>query len=133
MSAPRRRLAAAGLAALALAAGAPGCVDDEPPAPPRTSMQPAPPAFAIENRAHHTIVELRLAALADRTWEPSLLPAPLPPGARAIAARLPCSHYDVLIVKDDGARCVLTNTALCFDGEPWTIYDVTLEGCVWQP
>ena len=80
-----------------------------------------------------TIAELRIAALAEQTWEPLLLEAPLLPGARAVAEPLPCGRYDLLIVREDGARCVLANTALCFQGESWELHDVTFESCRWQP
>jgi hypothetical protein len=108
-----------------------GCDSDRRPSP-----RPAPPArgqpFVIGNRTPHAIAELRVAPVAERSWEPNLLGAPLLPGAEAVTAHLPCAHYDVLVVRSDGTHCVLPNTALCFAGEPWRIHDVTLEACLWR-
>ena len=106
-----------------LAAGCGGEADDD-----RDGTE----TFVIGNRSSHTLAELRVAAVADRGWVPNLLASPLRPGADVIAARIPCAHYDVAVTRDDGAHCVLPNTALCFAGEPWRIHDVTLETCLWQ-
>jgi hypothetical protein len=122
------------IALIALAIGCDGPADRAPAPPARpASAAPAPPApFVIGNRTPSAIAELHVAAVAERSWEPNLLRRPLAPGADAVAARLPCAHYDLLVVRGDGARCVLPNTSLCFAAEPWAIQDVTLESCVWQ-
>ena len=107
----------------------PGAPSVSPPSPPA-----APPAapLVIGNRTPHAIAEVHVAAVAERSWEPNLLASALPPGADAVADRPACAHYDVLVVKGDGMRCVLANTALCFADEPWRIHDVTLDTCRWQ-
>lgn len=86
--------------------------------------------IAIQNRSTHVLTAIELAAVAEQSYEPSLLVAPLRPGGLGYA-RIACGRHDVRLADDRGRQCVLANQPLCFEREPWVIDDVTLETCRW--
>jgi hypothetical protein len=84
----------------------------------------------VHNQSTRTLVEIRLASVAERAWESNLLPVAIVPGGRLAIPAIPCGRYDLQFV-DGGARsCVMPNVQLCVTGD-WLIDDVTLEHCTW--
>jgi hypothetical protein len=86
---------------------------------------------AIRNESSRELRELRLSPIVEHAWEPSLI-APLVAGAETAVSAIACTRYDVLVVDEREARCVLPLVHLCFGAETWAIDDVTLEHCRWQ-
>jgi hypothetical protein len=87
--------------------------------------------LAIQNHSTHTLTAIQLAGVAEQTFEPSLIVEPLASG-RLAHARVACGRYDVRFGDERGRQCVLVNQPLCFEREPWTIDDVTLDTCRWR-
>jgi hypothetical protein len=86
--------------------------------------------FTIQNGSSLGLAEVRLSALREQSWEPSLITS-MAPGTEQAVASIACARYDVL-VRDDRARsCVLPMVHLCFANGVWFIDDVTLEQCRW--
>ena len=44
-------------------------------------------------------------------------------------ADIPCGSYDVRVVNEDGAECVIGGAVLCADHDDWTLTDDDLAGC----
>lgn len=97
----------------------------------RPPRWPTAPTSRIINRSSRGLAEIRLAPVAEQTWEPSVI-APLPAGAEQAIVPIACARYQVMFVDDDDRRCVLPMTQLCYGDEPWLIDDVTLGVCRWQ-
>jgi hypothetical protein len=104
--------------ALGIAATAPGCI-----------VIDGDSSLTIANRSSRVLDEVHLAEPGDPDWGRDLLPGALLPGQDLVILGIDCDYYDVLVVDEDGAACVLPALHLCFDDHRWTITDETLAAC----
>jgi hypothetical protein len=87
-------------------------------------------SLTITNDSSYTLLEINLAAIDDPNWGPDLLGAEvLDPGDSLVITEIDCDTYDVRVVDDTNAECVLTELDLCFDDAVWFIDDFDLALC----
>jgi hypothetical protein len=86
-------------------------------------------SLTIANRSSRVLDEVHLAEPGDPDWGRDLLPGVLLPGQDLVILGIDCDYYDVLVVDEDGASCVLPSLHLCFDDHRWTVTDATLAAC----
>ncbi len=80
-----------------------------------------PSELTIMNDSDFDILELRLAPVDSAAWGPNELGSdPLFPDEAVTLGGIPCDTYDLLIVDDLGAECVLEDISLCFGTEEVT-------------
>jgi hypothetical protein len=85
--------------------------------------------LTIENDSSFTIDEIRVTSVSSTDWGPNLVPEALLPGETVDISAPTCDHYDVMIVDETGAQCVLSSLDLCFNDKIWTIDDAELDSC----
>lgn len=116
------RLGLSMLAAVALAA-APlgGCIitDDD-----------GDSSLTVQNDSSYLIYEIRVTDVGSTNWGPNLLGGDILRPGEALTILVDCGFYDVLLVDDTGADCVLYDLDLCFDDAVWVIDNVELDACV---
>jgi hypothetical protein len=78
-----------------------------------------PSELTIVNESDYDLIELRLAPIDSGVWGPNELGRdPLYAGGDSITlGGIPCDTYDILIVDDLGAECVLRDRSLCLGDE----------------
>lgn len=86
--------------------------------------------FTVSNRSDFVLFELYITEIDNPDWGPNLLGSePLFPGERISVVDIECDVYDVLVVDELNAECVLEGVDLCFDDAIWTITNSTLSTC----
>ena len=89
--------------------------------------------FTISNRSSYFLDEIHLATVDNPTWGPDLISGSLAPGEDLIITNITCDTYDVQVVDETGVECELHNIDLCFDNDGWTVDDVILDVCAFNP
>jgi hypothetical protein len=85
----------------------------------------------LSNESSFDIIEVRMAGSLDPTFGPDLLgPVPLLPGEELEVVDIPCDFYDVLIVDELGAECLVGDVNLCFNVVSLVIDDFFLSECL---
>lgn len=126
----RFRLARLSAGALALAVAA-ACAT----APERTGAVDPVAAddvdlFTLVNQSSWALHAIQLTASDDTDWGPDLLEGDvLLPGESVSVATVECSTYDVRIVDEAGADCVLQGFTMCFSDDDWVLTDEDLLVC----
>jgi hypothetical protein len=112
-------------AALAMGTVA-GCSDTE-----TIIVEDEEAVLILSNQSSFDIIEVRLAGSLDPTFGPDLIgPVGLLPGEELEVVDIPCDFYDILIVDELGAECVLGDVNLCFNVVTFVIDDFFLSECV---
>jgi len=87
-------------------------------------------SLTINNDSSYTLFEINLAAIDDPNWGPDLLGGNvLDPGDSLVITDIDCDTYDVRVVDDTGAECILESLDLCFDDAVWHLDDIDLALC----
>jgi len=87
-------------------------------------------SMTIWNDSSYVIEEIYLSPSDNRHWGPDLLGHDvLYEGEKITIDYLECDYYDVMVVDEYHAECILDDIDLCFDDELWRISDRTLEHC----
>jgi hypothetical protein len=87
-------------------------------------------SLTINNDSSYTLFEINLAAIDDPNWGPDLLGGTvLDPGDSLVITDIDCDTYDVRVVDDTGAECILESLDLCFDDAVWHLDDIDLALC----
>lgn len=87
-------------------------------------------SLTIDNQSSYSLFEIHLAQVDDPNWGPNLLGSdPLDPGETLEISEIDCNTYDVDIIDDTGAECVLQSLDLCFDDAVWQLDDLDLATC----
>ncbi|HRQ63617.1 MAG TPA: hypothetical protein PKZ76_01910 [Xanthomonadaceae bacterium] len=87
-------------------------------------------AVTIRNRADWDIHELYLSPSDSRRWGPDQLGQHiLESGGRYLLHGIPCDHYDVRLVDEDGDVCIAEEVLLCGGRQDWTITNEILLAC----
>ncbi len=85
--------------------------------------------ITIDNQSTYVLIELNVAPVGTVTWGPDLLGgADLLPG-EFITIGVDCDFYDIRIVDELGAECVLLDVDLCLNDQTWVIDDIELANC----
>ena len=86
--------------------------------------------LTIHNDSSYALYEINLSPVSAATWGPDLLDGDaLLPGETIEIYDIVCDDYDVRLVDEDGAECVIQDLDLCFDDEVWQIDDLELAIC----
>jgi hypothetical protein len=85
--------------------------------------------ITIDNQSSFTLTEVHITDVGSRSWGPNLVPQTLAPGDEVDISTFDCGHYDVLVIDETGANCVLSDLDLCFSNDLWVIDDSTLASC----
>lgn len=86
--------------------------------------------LTVENSSSYVIEELYLAQIDDPSWGPDLLGNDvLFPGESTTLLGIDCDTYDVMVIDELGADCVLESISLCFDDAVWVITNSDLSWC----
>mgnify|MGYP003514761806 FL=1 len=86
--------------------------------------------ITVRNRSSWEIQELYLSAVDANAWGPDLIGLEvIERGQSQRLADIPCGSYDVRVVNEDGAECVISGAVLCADHDDWTLTDDDLAGC----
>ncbi|HEU0030468.1 MAG TPA: hypothetical protein VFQ53_07545 [Kofleriaceae bacterium] len=86
--------------------------------------------LAIQNDSSFTFVEINLAPIDSTTFGPDLLGANvLDPGERLEISDIDCDTYDIRVVDETNAMCILSAVDLCLDNAVWHIDDTELAIC----
>ena len=90
-------------------------------------------SLTISNQTSYVFVEINLSPTDSSYWGDDLLGADyLYPGDRITIDAIDCDSYDVRIIDDTNAECVLTGIDLCFGDDVWVINDAWLDDCVFN-
>jgi hypothetical protein len=88
-------------------------------------------SLTIANESSYAIVEINLTPTDSVTWGPNLLGSEwLYPGQEITIDFIDCDYYDVRLVDDTYAECVIENVDFCFDNDMWVITDTFLDDCI---
>jgi len=89
-------------------------------------------SLTVDNQSDYTIVEINLAPVDSTTWGPDLLGSGnLYPGESITIDFIDCDTYDLRIIDDTYAECVIYDVDLCFDNDVWVITNYFLDDCVY--
>jgi hypothetical protein len=97
-----------------------------------TPVQAAAPATVkIINHSKWDIHHMFLSPHKDEDdWGPDQLGEQvIAQGETFTLKGIPCDHYDIRIVDEDGDECVIANVSMCGDASNWTITDKELLDC----
>lgn len=87
--------------------------------------------FMIVNNSDYDVHQLFLSPTHKDTWGPDQL------GDKVIKAgggsftlhSIPCAHYDIKIVDEDGDACVIEDVTMCKDHTHWNLTNKELARC----
>ena len=88
-------------------------------------------SLTIINESDYAIVEINLSPVQSSTWGPDLLgPDWLYPGEEITIDFIDCDYYDVRIIDDTYAECVIYDVDFCFSDDVWVITNTFLDDCI---
>ncbi|HEX8843249.1 MAG TPA: hypothetical protein VF791_01195 [Pyrinomonadaceae bacterium] len=89
--------------------------------------QPQKAEFMIVNKSDWDIHQLFLSPTHKNSWGPDQLGDNVIKhgGGSYTLKNIPCGHYDIKVVDDDGDACVIEDVTMCKDHTHW---DITNEG-----
>ncbi|MDX2093072.1 MAG: hypothetical protein SFX73_34840 [Kofleriaceae bacterium] len=86
--------------------------------------------LTIENDSTYTLTSIQLSPTSSTSWGPDLLGADvLDPGDVLELSNIECDTYDIRVIDDTDAECVLDSVDLCLDDAVWIINDAELVFC----
>jgi hypothetical protein len=88
-------------------------------------------SLTIANDSSFAFVEINLSPVDSSTWGADLLgPDYLYPGEEITIDFIECDYYDVRIVDDTYAECIIYDVDFCFSNDVWVITDAFLNSCI---
>ncbi|HEX8708139.1 MAG TPA: hypothetical protein VF723_07860 [Pyrinomonadaceae bacterium] len=86
--------------------------------------------FMIVNRSDYDIYHLYLSATHKDTWGPDQLgDNVIKSGTSFTIHNIPCGHYDIKVVDDDGDECEIEDVIMCKDHTHWDMTNKDLLKC----
>jgi hypothetical protein len=86
--------------------------------------------LTIENDSSYTLTSIQLSPTTSINWGADLLGADvLEPGDVLELTSIDCDTYDIRVVDETNAECILDSVDLCLDDSVWTIDDAELALC----
>jgi hypothetical protein len=120
LGAPRVALFAAVLISLSMMA-----------VPPLSQAGPQRAEFMVVNKSDWDIHRLYLSATHKDTWGPDQLGDKIiaHDGGTFTLHGIPCGHYDIKVVDEDGDACVIDDIVMCKDHTHWDVTNAELAQC----
>lgn len=88
-------------------------------------------SLTIMNDSDYAIVEINLTPTDSSTWGRNLLGSEwLYPGEEITIDFIDCDYYDVRLVDDTYAECIIEDVDFCFDSDVWVITNYFLDSCI---
>lgn len=93
--------------------------------------QPSAAVFMIVNRSDWDIHRLYLSPTHKDSWGPDQLGDEVIKhgGGSYTLHSIPCGHYDIKVVDEDGDDCVIEDVTMCKDHTHWDITNKELANC----
>ena len=99
---------------------------------PRAShAQPQRAQFMVVNRSDWDIHHLYLSPTHKDTWGPDQLGDEVirHGGGSYTIHSIPCGHYDIKVVDEDGDDCIIEDVIMCKDHTHWDVTNKELANC----
>ena len=88
-------------------------------------------SLTIINDSDYAIVGIYLTPTDSVTWGPNLLGSDwLYPDEEITIDFIDCDYYDVKLVDDTYAECIIPDVDFCFDNDVWSITNYFLDTCI---
>ena len=88
-------------------------------------------SLTIVNDSDYAIVEINLTPTDSVTWGRNLLGSDwLYPDEEITIDFIDCDYYDVRLVDDTYAECIIEDVDFCFDDDVWVITNTFLDNCI---
>ena len=99
--------------------------------PAASSAEPQKAQFMIVNNSDWDIHELYLSPTHKDSWGPDQLGDHVIKhgGGSFTLHSIPCGHYDVKVVDEDGDDCVIEDVYMCKDHTHWNVTNKELAKC----
>ncbi|MDT5061237.1 MAG: hypothetical protein QOH63_1696 [Acidobacteriota bacterium] len=99
--------------------------------PMASHAQPQKAQFMIVNQSDWDIHGLFLSPTHKDTWGPDQLGDEIIKhgGGSFTIHSIPCGHYDIKVVDEDGDACVIEDVVMCKDHTHWDITNKELANC----
>jgi hypothetical protein len=99
--------------------------------PMASHAQPPKAEFMIVNQSDWDIHGLFLSPTHKDTWGPDQLGDEIIKhgGGSFTIHSIPCGHYDIKVVDEDGDACVIEDVVMCKDHTHWDITNKELANC----
>jgi hypothetical protein len=96
-----------------------------------SQAQPQKAVFMIVNRSDWDIHGLFLSPTHKDTWGPDQLGDEVIKhgGGSYTIHSIPCGHYDIKVIDEDGDACVIEDVIMCKDHTHWDITNKELANC----
>jgi len=96
-----------------------------------SQAQPQKAVFMVVNRSDWDIHGLFLSPTHKDTWGPDQLGDEVikHDGGSYTLHGIPCGHYDIKVVDEDGDACVIEDVTMCKDHTHWDITNKELANC----
>jgi hypothetical protein len=96
-----------------------------------SQAQPQRAVFMIVNQSDWDIHGLFLSPTHKDTWGPDQLGDEVIKhgGGSYTIHSIPCGHYDIKVVDEDGDACVIEDVTMCKDHTHWDITNKELANC----
>jgi hypothetical protein len=93
--------------------------------------QPSAAVFMIVNRSDWDIHALYLSPTHKDSWGPDQLGDEVIKHGGGVYTihSIPCGHYDIKVVDEDGDACVIEDVIMCKDHTHWDITNKELANC----
>jgi len=87
-------------------------------------------SLTINNESSYTITEINLSPIDHVSWGSDLLGSNvLAPGDALELSGISCNTYDIRVVDNTNAECILDSVDLCIDNAIWHITNAELAAC----
>jgi hypothetical protein len=99
--------------------------------PALSHAQPQRAEFMIVNNSDYDIHQLFLSPTHKDTWGPDQLGDKVieKSGGSFTLHSIPCGHYDIKVVDEDGDACVIEDVIMCKDHTHWNLTNKELARC----
>ncbi|MDT5122820.1 MAG: hypothetical protein QOC96_2302 [Acidobacteriota bacterium] len=99
--------------------------------PHSSHAQPQKAEFMVVNQSDWDIHQLFLSATHKDTWGPDQLGDNVIKhgGGSFTLHSIPCGHYDIKVVDEDGDACIIEDVVMCKDHTHWEVTNKELARC----
>lgn len=85
--------------------------------------------ITVQNSSNYVLEDIYITPVNVFDWGPDRLGSDALFPGESVTIELTCDVYDVLVVDELGAECMLLDLDLCFDSAIWLITNSVLESC----
>jgi hypothetical protein len=87
-------------------------------------------SITFRNRSNYAIFHIHMSSVNTTAWGPDQLGVNvLRAGGDFTLNNIPCDHYDLRLIDEDGDECVVRNIGVCDENSGWTIDNQDLLSC----